>query len=197
MQPIKTLGMALVTVLAMSALWAGSASAKTTHITLIEPVVGELTDGETVEALFTISYKDKTTHDECEVVAPLTLASNDAATDTLEQTINEYLSAGYDCYGSTTDPRLTFHFGANGKTTVNVGPIGIATNTDCEYDSSILKGHNGTDGPLNVSLGADHAKWYSGSEAGKKYCGDKATITITHFHVDSVFPGYELEVIPQ
>jgi hypothetical protein len=97
--------------------------------------------------------------------------------------------------GSTTDPAPSLHFGANGKATVNVGPIGIITYTDCEYDSSILKGHNGTDGPLNVTLAADHAKWHSG-EASKKYCGDKATITITHFHVDSVY-GYELEAIPQ
>jgi hypothetical protein len=94
---VEIMGLALVAVLAMSGAAASGASAKTTRITLIEPVVGELTAGETVEALFTISYKDKTTHDECEVVAPLTLASNDAPTDTLEQTSREYLDASYDC----------------------------------------------------------------------------------------------------
>jgi hypothetical protein len=157
MQRIKITGLTLVAVLAMSGVWAGSASAAARKITLVEPIAGELEHGEAVEAEYMVSFKTMLGTDECTVVASDTVGANDAKNATLkagEETGSTCTGTGSPGWNFDPAPYVAFSFGANGKATVTLGRWGEAPDNRfgrCLYEVTRLKGHNSRTGLLQVT----------------------------------------------
>jgi len=145
MQRIKTVGLALVAVMAISAALANTASSASKPKILEIKKSGNvaLGSGETVTAIWEFTVGSE----KCRNEMTGNVTVNNAKTDTYAGKTGTFKCGEFE--NGSTPGAATFTFGANGK--ASVGSISFAIGP-CTFSGTKFKGTNTTTGPLSASV---------------------------------------------